>query len=71
MIVNFALSYYVFGSWIRKKICLDPIDYESIEKIEFWITKEDNSLLLDCDELEKMLYDNEAIPRVVTSLEEG
>ncbi|KAF7814776.1 uncharacterized protein G2W53_028745 [Senna tora] len=47
----------------KKRNC-DPIDYESIENIEFWITDEDTSPFLDYDELENMIYDEQAVPKI-------
>ncbi|GMP98937.1 hypothetical protein CsSME_00046624 [Camellia sinensis var. sinensis] len=36
----------------------DPVDIESIDKIEFWIVEdEEEPPLLDFDELEQMLYE--------------
>lgn len=56
---------------MSKKRSFDPIDYESIEDNEFWVMEEDDSPLLDYDELEKMLYDDQAIPNNVDNLEKG
>ncbi|KAF7823796.1 uncharacterized protein G2W53_021940 [Senna tora] len=52
----------------KRRNC-DPIDYESIENIEFWITDEDTSPFLDYDELENMIYDEQAVP--IIAIEEG
>ncbi|CAL0308058.1 unnamed protein product [Lupinus luteus] len=42
---------------INKRRTLDPVDYESMENIEFWITEEEEETpLIDYDEIEKMLY---------------
>ncbi|KAF7835278.1 hypothetical protein G2W53_010137 [Senna tora] len=45
----------------KRRNC-DPIDYESIENIEFWIIDKDTSPFLDYDELENMIYDEQAVP---------
>ncbi|KAF7822021.1 uncharacterized protein G2W53_027476 [Senna tora] len=44
----------------KRRNC-DPIDYESIENIELWITDENTSPFLDYDELENMIYDEQAV----------
>ncbi|KAF1866008.1 hypothetical protein Lal_00041706 [Lupinus albus] len=43
---------------VNKKRTLDPVDYESMENIEFWITEEEEeeTPLIDYDEIEKMFY---------------
>ncbi|XP_028114567.1 uncharacterized protein LOC114312528 [Camellia sinensis] len=45
----------------------DPIDIESIDKTEFWIIEEEileqEPPLLDYDEFEKMLYEEDELPR--------
>ncbi|CAL0322859.1 unnamed protein product [Lupinus luteus] len=41
---------------INKRIILDPVDYESMENIEFGITEEEETPLIDYDEIEKMFY---------------
>ncbi|GAU34631.1 hypothetical protein TSUD_394220 [Trifolium subterraneum] len=48
----------------NKKGAYDPIDYERIDDIEFWITDEDTNStpILDADEIENMLYNKESIP---------
>lgn len=53
----------------NKKKNFDPIDYESIDQIDYWITEEDNSPLLDYDELQNMLYNQDAIPKI--TIDEG
>jgi hypothetical protein len=42
----------------------DPIDYERIDDIEFWIMEEDTNStpILDANEIESMLYNEESIP---------
>ncbi|XP_019418435.1 PREDICTED: uncharacterized protein LOC109329222 [Lupinus angustifolius] len=49
---------------INKRRTLDPIDYESMENIEFWIVEEEEeeTPLIDYDEIEKMLYYNLSNP---------
>ncbi|XP_073046060.1 uncharacterized protein [Primulina eburnea] len=45
--------------------CQDPIDYESIDKTDFWVMEEEeenSSPILDIDELDDMLYGEEALP---------
>ncbi|KAF1862826.1 hypothetical protein Lal_00040094 [Lupinus albus] len=43
---------------VNKRRTLDPVDYESMENIEFWITEEEEeeTPLIDYDEIEKMFY---------------
>ncbi|KAE9615458.1 putative HAT dimerization domain, ribonuclease H-like domain-containing protein [Lupinus albus] len=42
---------------VNKRRTLDPVDYESMENIEFWITEEEEETpLIDYDEIEKMFY---------------
>ncbi|KAF7839418.1 hypothetical protein G2W53_007900 [Senna tora] len=53
----------------NKRKNFDPIDYESIDQFDYWITEEDNFPLLDYDELQNMLYNQDAIPRI--TVEEG
>ena len=46
-----------------KKITYDPIDYESIDKTEWWIVDEEEEVgELNYDELEQSLYVEGAIP---------
>jgi len=52
----------------NKRSNLDPIDYSSIENIEFWITDEDTPFLV-YDESEDMIYSQEALPKI--PIEEG
>jgi hypothetical protein len=54
--------------WKPKKICYDPIDYEFIDKINFWVFKEEASPQLDINEIENVLYRVNAIPIVEDSL---
>lgn len=53
----------------NKRSNLDPIDYSSIENIEFWITDEDTTPFLVYDESEDMIYSQEALPKI--PIEEG
>ncbi|PNX78135.1 DNA binding protein, partial [Trifolium pratense] len=46
-----------------KKIYYDPIDYESIDDIDFWVN-EDAPPELDINEIENLLYHDDAIPIV-------
>jgi len=55
----------------NKKACMDPIDYESIEKIEYWVIEEDSPSDLDYEELEKILYDDQACPIIDVNQDEG
>ncbi|XP_038716566.1 uncharacterized protein LOC120009908 [Tripterygium wilfordii] len=42
-----------------KKRSYDPVDYECIDKTEFWIVEdEEDNTFMDYDDLERMLYDN-------------
>ncbi|KAF1859620.1 hypothetical protein Lal_00010204 [Lupinus albus] len=48
---------YVHYNLGLKDRTLDPVDYESMENIEFWITEEkEETPLIDYDEIEKMFY---------------
>ncbi|GAU21482.1 hypothetical protein TSUD_242050 [Trifolium subterraneum] len=49
------------------KIYYDPVDYESIDDIDFWLNEEAH-LELDIDEIENLLYHDYAIPIVDNSL---
>ncbi|XP_073021727.1 uncharacterized protein [Primulina eburnea] len=45
--------------------CQDPIDYESIDKTDFWVMEEEeenSSPILDIDELDEIIYGEEAFP---------
>ena len=55
----------------NKNRAYDPIDYESIDNIEYWIMEEDNSPILDYDDIENMLYNEESIPKVGLHEHEG
>lgn len=46
------------------KICNYPIDYESVDKIDFWVFEEEPTLELDIEEIESVLYNENAIPIV-------
>ena len=41
----------------------DPIDYESIDKTDFWVIEEEEEPFLSCEELEKALYENLEAPK--------
>ncbi|KAF1869270.1 hypothetical protein Lal_00020947 [Lupinus albus] len=41
---------------VNKRRTLDPVHYESMGNIEFWITEEEETPLIDYDEKEKMFY---------------
>ncbi|GMY38460.1 hAT dimerization domain-containing protein [Fagus crenata] len=45
-----------------KKFNFDPIDYESIDKTEFWIVEDEEPPCLDYEELEATLYEEGAYP---------
>ena len=45
----------------RKKFNIDPIDYASIDKIEFWVVEDDEPPFLDHEEIENALYEEEPI----------
>ncbi|KAK2395574.1 hypothetical protein QL285_057300 [Trifolium repens] len=51
----------------RKKIYYYPIDYESIYDIDFWVNEEAPPEL-DINEIENILYHEDAIPIVESSL---
>ncbi|KAI3448753.1 hypothetical protein Pfo_005418 [Paulownia fortunei] len=51
-----------------QKNCYNPINYKSINKIDFWVMEEEeenSSPMLDIDELNNMLYGEESLPRNV------
>ncbi|KAK2370307.1 hypothetical protein QL285_083366 [Trifolium repens] len=52
------------GKVFNKNGTYDPIDYERIDDIEFWIMEEDTNStpILDANEIESMLYNEESIP---------
>ncbi|XP_065867963.1 uncharacterized protein [Euphorbia lathyris] len=54
-------------STIEKKT-LDPIDYESIDKTEFWICEDEHEKELDMDELENMLEEHPRLDDSSTSV---
>ncbi|PNX68023.1 hypothetical protein L195_g055942, partial [Trifolium pratense] len=54
-----------------KKGAYDPIDYERIDDIEFWIMEEDTTPILDSNEIESMFYNEESVPIVGLDNEEG
>ncbi|XP_054817833.1 uncharacterized protein LOC129317546 [Prosopis cineraria] len=56
----------------NKKRSFDPIDYESIGDIEYWIMEDEDSPTLNYDEIEEaMLYDDTIIPQVSINQDEG
>ncbi|XP_058757670.1 uncharacterized protein LOC131630946 isoform X2 [Vicia villosa] len=65
---NLRLKNRVFN----KNRAYDPIDYESIDDIEFWIMEEDANTIpiLDTNEMENILYMGESIP-IIGSDKEG
>lgn len=55
MLINFIIVYNLF--WCRhqyKKRNYDPVDYECIDKTDFWIAKEEDVELIDGDMLEAL-----------------
>ncbi|KAL8497454.1 hypothetical protein ACS0TY_020957 [Phlomoides rotata] len=53
----------------RKRICYDPIDYESIDKMNFWVVEEEEEThppIIDVDELNNMLYGEDDIPIIAS-----
>ncbi|XP_038995722.1 uncharacterized protein LOC120120036 [Hibiscus syriacus] len=47
---------------LLKKPCYDPIDYESIDHVDLWVTEEETPPELDIDEIDNFLYHDNAIP---------
>ena len=47
----------LFYSGKERKRPYDPLDYECIDKVDFWIIEEEPSGELDCDELDEILED--------------
>ena len=46
----------------NKKRTYDSIDYACIDETNFWIVDEDESVELDVEELENLLYEERSIP---------
>ena len=57
----------------NKKRAHDPIDYESIYDIEFWIMEEDtnDTSIIDFNEIETLLYNGKSIHTVGLDNEQG
>ena len=58
LICGWLLIIQMFILWCRgknKKFNFDPIDYASIDKIEFWVMKEEEPPLLYYEKLENAL----------------
>ncbi|KAL6316864.1 hypothetical protein AAG906_022582 [Vitis piasezkii] len=55
---NLRLKYRFYN----KKRTYDPIDYACIDETDFWIVDEDQSVKLDVEELENLLYEERSIP---------
>ncbi|KAL8507643.1 hypothetical protein ACS0TY_018256 [Phlomoides rotata] len=52
-----------------KRIFYDPIDYESIDKMNFWVVEEEEENhppIIDVDELNSMLYGEDDIPIIAS-----
>ncbi|CAI0392845.1 unnamed protein product [Linum tenue] len=47
------------GRCLKKEWAKDPIDYEQLDNIDFWIVEEDPPADIDYEELEKTLYEEE------------
>lgn len=52
----------MFYCRLIKKTSYDPIDFESIDNIEFWVVEEERSPELDADEIENIIYHDSAVP---------
>ncbi|KAJ1391324.1 hypothetical protein SESBI_36715 [Sesbania bispinosa] len=57
--------------WEHKKRSYDPIDYESIDKVEFWVVEEEAPPEFDVDDIENVIYQDNAIPIVGESHNAG
>lgn len=57
----------------NKKRAHDPIDYEGINDIEFWIMEEDTNAtsIIDFNEIETLLYNGKSIHTVAFDNEQG
>lgn len=57
----------------NKSRAYDPIDYESINDIEFWIMEKETSTtpILDYTEMENILYNEDSIPKFGLDKDEG
>ncbi|XP_054816866.1 uncharacterized protein LOC129316465 [Prosopis cineraria] len=54
----------------NKKKALDPVDYESIDKIEYWVMEEDDCSLLNIDEIERdLIYDDTVLSKAIVHQE--
>ncbi|XP_039139179.1 uncharacterized protein LOC120276486 isoform X2 [Dioscorea cayenensis subsp. rotundata] len=53
--------------WLQKKSLYDPIDYECIDKTEFWVVEEEVEGELAFDELESMLEEQPRISEESTN----
>ncbi|KAL6329357.1 hypothetical protein AAG906_017665 [Vitis piasezkii] len=55
--------HHICKSWFyNKKRIYDPIDYACIDETDFWIIDEDQSIELNVEELENLLYEEGSIP---------
>ena len=55
----------LYFRWEYKKRSYDPIDYESIDKVDFWVTEEEEAppeFGTDDFEIENVIYEDNAIP---------
>ncbi|KAF2308868.1 hypothetical protein GH714_022331 [Hevea brasiliensis] len=62
------LNFYLMCSRLHyEKRTYDPIDYECIDRIDFWIVKEEPPSKLDMEEVEVVLYQEDVIPIIEKS----
>ncbi|XP_054801457.1 uncharacterized protein LOC129305454 [Prosopis cineraria] len=55
----------------NKKKTLDPVDYESIDQIDYWIMEEDDCSLLNIDNIEQdLIYDDTVLPKAIIHQED-
>ncbi|KAJ1398996.1 hypothetical protein SESBI_30639 [Sesbania bispinosa] len=68
-----ADKHFTSHRWEYKKRSYDPIDYESIDKVEFWVIEEEAPPEFDVDDIENenVIYQDNAIPIVDESHNAG
>ncbi|XP_054782036.1 uncharacterized protein LOC129289284 [Prosopis cineraria] len=55
----------------NKKKALDPVDYESIDQIDYWVMEEDDCSLLNIDNIERdLIYDDTVLPKAIIHQED-
>lgn len=67
------INKFLIGLTFNKNLAYYPIDYESINDIEFFVMEEDTSTIpiLDYTEMENILYNEDSIPKFSLDKDEG